>query len=75
MYLNNTLKNIIRFYHNYLSPFMLCKCRYYPSCSEYAIDAIEDRGVLMGLIKAGSRILRCNPLFPGGYDPYKNKER
>ncbi|MBU3911489.1 MAG: membrane protein insertion efficiency factor YidD [Candidatus Omnitrophica bacterium] len=75
MCLKNILKKIIDLYHNYLSQFMLCKCRYHPSCSKYAIEAIDDRGVFIGLIKAGLRILRCNPLFPGGYDPYKHNER
>ena len=74
MALKRLLKKIIQLYHNYLSPFMLCRCRYYPTCSQYALEAIEHRGVLLGLFKGLGRILRCNPLFPGGYDPY-NKER
>ncbi|MFC1667110.1 membrane protein insertion efficiency factor YidD [Candidatus Omnitrophota bacterium] len=50
---------------------MLYKCRYYPSCSEYTLEAIEHKGVLLGLLKGFLRILRCNPLFKGGYDPYQ----
>ncbi len=49
---------------------MLCRCRYYPSCSEYCIRAIEHRGPFFGILKGFARILRCNPFFPGGYDPY-----
>lgn len=67
------VKNSIKFFHNSISPFMLCKCRYYPSCSQYTLDAIDDRGVFLGLAKGVLRILRCNPLFPGGYDPYKKE--
>ncbi|MFH1479536.1 MAG: membrane protein insertion efficiency factor YidD [Candidatus Omnitrophota bacterium] len=71
MSLKGVIKNIIRFYHNYLSSFMLCKCRYYPTCSSYTIEAIEDKGVVVGLAKGFLRILRCNPFCHGGYDPYK----
>ena len=71
MPLKNVLKNSIKFYHNYISPFMLCKCRFYPSCSEYTLEAIEHKGAFLGLLKGFARILRCNPLFPGGYEPYK----
>ncbi len=60
------------FYRNYISAFTLCRCRYYPTCSQYTIDAIDDKGVVLGALKGIARILRCNPLFPGGYDPYKN---
>ena len=72
MSLKNALKNSIKFYRNTLSPLMLRKCRYYPTCSEYAFEAIEHRGVFVGLLIGFLRILRCNPLFPGGYDPYNN---
>ncbi|NQT76012.1 MAG: membrane protein insertion efficiency factor YidD [Candidatus Omnitrophica bacterium] len=71
MFLKSMLKNSIMFYHNHISPFMLCKCRYYPSCSEYTLAAIEKRGVCHGLLKGLTRILRCNPFFPGGYDPLR----
>lgn len=46
-------------------------CRFEPTCSEYAIQAIERYGVLKGMAKAGWRILRCNPWTPGGYDPVR----
>ena len=60
----------IRWYRRVLSPMKrVPTCRYLPTCSEYAIEAIETRGVIVGGWKALVRILRCNPLFRGGYDP------
>lgn len=60
----------IRWYRRALSPLKRTPtCRYLPTCSEYAIEAIETRGWLFGGLKAAWRILRCNPLFRGGYDP------
>ncbi|MBC8473333.1 MAG: membrane protein insertion efficiency factor YidD [Candidatus Omnitrophica bacterium] len=70
MLLKILVKNSIKFYRNYLSKLMLRQCRYYPSCSQYTMDAIDDKGALFGLLKGASRILRCNPFFSGGYDPY-----
>ena len=49
-------------------------CRYYPTCSQYAIEAIEIHGVFKGCLLATRRILRCNPLFKGGYDPVPPKK-
>jgi putative membrane protein insertion efficiency factor len=50
------------------------KCRFYPTCSQYAVEAIEIHGVLKGVILAVLRLVRCNPLFPGGYDPVPRKK-
>ena len=61
----------LKFYRNYLSIFNLRCCRFYPSCSEYAIEAIEKHGVFTGGAKGLWRILRCNPFSRGGYDPVK----
>lgn len=61
--------NILSFYRNYLSPFKLQCCRYYPSCSQYAMDAVQKYGVTRGIMKSATRILRCHPFSHGGYDP------
>jgi len=60
----------VRFYRRFLSPLKRTpSCRYLPTCSEYAIEAVEKRGVVRGMFLAAWRLLRCNPLFRGGYDP------
>jgi putative membrane protein insertion efficiency factor len=60
----------VRFYRRFLSPMKrVPSCRYLPTCSEYCIEAVEKRGVVRGVFKAAWRVLRCNPLFRGGYDP------
>lgn len=60
---------LIRFYRRYISPMKAPCCRYVPTCSEYAIIAVEKYGVLKGGALAVWRILRCNPFVKGGYDP------
>lgn len=60
---------LIRFYRRAISPYTPASCRYTPTCSVYAVEAIEKYGALKGGWLALKRILRCNPLFPGGYDP------
>jgi uncharacterized protein len=62
---------IIRGYKKVISPLLPPSCRFYPSCSTYAIQALEKYGILRGSIKAIYRILRCNPFNKGGYDPVK----
>ena len=56
-------------YQKYLSPVKTTRCPYYPTCSNYALQAIEKYGAVKGGILAGWRILRCNPFSHGGYDP------
>ena len=56
-------------YKKLISPYIIKSCRYHPSCSEYAIEAVETFGVIKGVIKAAGRIMRCNPFSKGGYDP------
>jgi len=63
----------IRWYQRVLSPMKGPTCRYLPTCSEYAVEAIQRRGVVLGTLKAMWRILRCNPLFRGGYDPVEHR--
>ena len=59
----------IRLYQRFLSPALPRRCKYHPSCSEYAVQSIRTYGVLKGLVLAGWRLLRCNPWSYGGYDP------
>ncbi len=59
----------IRFYARFISPALPPRCRYYPSCSAYAVGAVERYGILRGLVLAVWRVLRCNPWSHGGYDP------
>ncbi len=60
---------LIRGYRYLISPLLGNHCRFYPSCSHYALDAIEHYGALKGSWLAGTRLLRCHPWHPGGYDP------
>ena len=59
----------VRLYQRLISPLLPPVCRYYPTCSNYSIEAIEQHGVLMGLWATIWRLIRCNPLSQGGYDP------
>jgi uncharacterized protein len=63
----------IRAYQLLLSPMVGQRCRYYPSCSEYAAQAIQRYGILRGLVLAGWRLLRCNPWSRGGFDPVEEQ--
>jgi putative membrane protein insertion efficiency factor len=58
----------IRLYQLLVSPLRPATCKYHPSCSQYAVDAIRKHGVLKGSAKAGWRLLRCNPWSRGGVD-------
>ncbi|MGB9552851.1 MAG: membrane protein insertion efficiency factor YidD [bacterium] len=60
---------LIRFYRKGISPYTPPSCRYIPTCSQYAVEAIEKYGLAKGGWMAIKRILRCNPFHPGGYDP------
>jgi uncharacterized protein len=60
---------LIRFYQVVISPGLPGRCKYYPSCSQYALDAVREYGAARGLVLAVWRVLRCNPLSYGGYDP------
>ena len=59
----------IRLYQRTISLAFPFRCKYYPSCSEYAIQAVRAYGILKGLVLAAWRLLRCNPLSDGGFDP------
>ncbi|MDI9243789.1 membrane protein insertion efficiency factor YidD [Marinobacter sp. CHS3-4] len=59
----------IRFYQYAISPMMASHCRYHPTCSQYAVEAISYHGGIKGLFLAIKRLLRCHPWTEGGYDP------
>jgi len=59
----------IRAYQRVISPLLPPRCKYEPSCSHYAAQAVQEYGILRGLVLAGWRLLRCNPWSHGGYDP------
>ena len=63
----------VRVYQRAVSPLLPRSCKYHPSCSEYAVEAIQRFGILRGAVLAGWRLLRCNPLSYGGYDPVENQ--
>lgn len=60
---------IINIYRKFVSPIKAPSCRFYPTCSQYAINAIEKYGAVKGTFMAIKRILKCHPFHPGGYDP------
>jgi hypothetical protein len=68
-FIKSILVSLIRFYQLCISPLLGKNCRYYPTCSQYAIEAIEKKGIVQGLWLAVKRICRCHPWHDGGYDP------
>ena len=72
-FLSGVILAPIRAYQRFISPAMPRRCKYSPTCSAYAIDAVREFGVLRGLVLAGWRLLRCNPFSHGGYDPVENQ--
>lgn len=69
--MKKVLIGVIKIYRKYISPLTRPSCRFYPTCSQYALEAIEKYGALKGSYLAVKRILRCNPFCKGGYDPLK----
>ncbi len=69
------MKNIaifcINLYRSFISPYVPTECRFYPTCSCYMAEAIAKKGIWKGILLGLKRILKCNPFFPGGYDPVK----
>jgi putative membrane protein insertion efficiency factor len=59
----------IRLYQRVISPALPRRCKYHPTCSAYAVEAVRSQGLLRGLVLAGWRVLRCNPWSHGGFDP------
>ena len=69
--MKSLILSTLRFYKARISPQLPPACRYTPTCSEYAIEAIERRGVVIGGLLAAKRVLSCNPFSRGGYDPVR----
>ena len=67
----NAIDRVLKFYQIYISPSLPSSCRFEPTCSQYARDAIRKYGILKGGIMALWRILRCHPYSRGGYDPVR----
>lgn len=59
----------VRFYQRFVSPLLPARCKYYPTCSQYAVEAIREWGPAKGFLLASWRLLRCNPFSNGGFDP------
>jgi len=72
--LKKAMLAMVRFYQRNISPLFPPMCRYYPTCSRYAVEAIEVHGAFLGALLALRRFLRCNVFFPGGYDPVPPKK-
>lgn len=67
--MKTVLRFLLRGYQRWISPALLPACRYVPSCSQYALEAVELHGALRGSLLAGWRVLRCHPFARGGHDP------
>lgn len=65
---------LIKIYQKFLSPLLGNNCRYTPTCSQYAIEAIQKHGVIKGMLLGVWRILRCNPFSKGGFDKVPDKK-
>lgn len=68
--MKTVLMGLVRFYQRFLSPLKGGPtCRFYPTCSQYAYEALSKYGAIKGTYMAAKRVLRCHPFHPGGYDP------
>ena len=67
--IKGTVLTLIRFYQATISVFLGPRCRFYPTCSQYAVESIENHGVIKGTKLALKRFVKCHPLHPGGLDP------
>ena len=63
----------VRAYRRFVSPAIPARCKYYPTCSTYALEAVRELGPIRGTIVAGWRLARCNPWSNGGYDPLSER--
>ena len=65
---------LIRFYQKFISPMFPAKCRFYPTCSQYTLEAVKEHGAIKGTYLGIKRILKCHPFHEWGYDPVPKKE-
>lgn len=72
--MKNLFIRFIRFYQKNISANTTPKCKYYPTCSNYAVEALQTHGFFKGTLLAIWRVLRCNPFSKGGYDPVPEKK-
>ena len=72
--MKTAIAQILKIYKRLVSPFLPPACRYVPSCSEYAAEAVARHGIFRGSTLACWRLLRCNPLARGGFDPVPKKK-
>lgn len=68
------LIGLVKGYQVFISPLLLPSCRFQPTCSQYAIEALDRHGALKGAWLATRRICRCHPFSPGGYDPVPQRD-
>ena len=66
---------LIRGYQKWISPSMTPRCKYYPTCSNYALSAFQERGLIIGIGLTGWRLLRCNPWSKGGIDYFSESSK
>ena len=65
---------LIKLYQKFISPMFPAKCRFYPTCSQYTLEAVKEHGAIKGTYLGIKRILKCHPFHEGGYDPVPKKE-
>ena len=75
VFMKKLILKMICFYQKYISPMSPPTCRFYPTCSQYAIEAVEEHGAIKGSYLATRRILKCHPFHEGGFDPVPPKKR
>jgi putative membrane protein insertion efficiency factor len=73
--MNKVFISLIGFYKRFISPLMASRCRFYPSCSTYALEAFEEYGFLKALYLTTKRLFRCQPFCKGGVDPLPTPQK
>jgi len=73
--MNKLFIYLIKFYRRFVSPMLSGRCRFYPTCSEYALEAFEKYRVMKALYLTAKRLLRCQPFCKGGVDPLPTSEK